>query len=189
MRNTRYYMLTLIENEYVAPVSLNEIKAHLRIDDTAEDTYLAGLVNAAVATLEAHADVDLTQKTYQLVLPCFTSKLQLRRKLVSVESIDYYDSDNELQSLEHFKTFIPQDLPGWLEPVDYWPATYPRTDAVSVTFDAGYEECPAVAKQAICLLVGHWYENREAVVTGTIATELPLAYQHLANMLSYQGVL
>ncbi|WP_028698315.1 MULTISPECIES: head-tail connector protein [Pseudomonas putida group] len=30
-------------------------------------------------------------------------------------------------------------------------------------------------RQGALLLIGHWYANREAVATGTIATELPLA--------------
>lgn len=30
-------------------------------------------------------------------------------------------------------------------------------------------------RQGALLLIGHWYANREAVTTGTIATELPLA--------------
>ncbi|MFG0924205.1 head-tail connector protein [Pseudomonas sp. CJQ_8] len=30
-------------------------------------------------------------------------------------------------------------------------------------------------RQGALLLIGHWYSNREAVATGTIATELPLA--------------
>jgi uncharacterized phage protein (predicted DNA packaging) len=34
-------------------------------------------------------------------------------------------------------------------------------------------------QQAILLLVGHWYANREAVVAGTIATAMPLAVERL----------
>lgn len=34
-------------------------------------------------------------------------------------------------------------------------------------------------EQAILLLVGHWYANREAVAVGTIATEMPLAVERL----------
>ncbi len=36
-------------------------------------------------------------------------------------------------------------------------------------------------KMATLLLIGHWYINREAVVTGTIATTVPLAYESLIS--------
>lgn len=38
-----------------------------------------------------------------------------------------------------------------------------------------------VIKVAILMLVGHWYENREAVVVNSSAVVLPLAYQMLIN--------
>lgn len=34
-------------------------------------------------------------------------------------------------------------------------------------------------EQAVLLLVGHWYANREAVAVGTIATTMPLAVESL----------
>ncbi|WMN15605.1 head-tail connector protein [Pseudomonas piscis] len=34
-------------------------------------------------------------------------------------------------------------------------------------------------EQAVLLLVGHWYANREAVAVGTIATSMPLAVERL----------
>ncbi|BBG85360.1 hypothetical protein AHGSH82_025050 [Aeromonas hydrophila] len=46
------------------------------------------------------------------------------------------------------------------------------------TGEEGQPLTPAL-KLAALLLIGHWYTNREAVVTGTIATTLPLAYDSL----------
>lgn len=55
-------------------------------------------------------------------------------------------------------------------------------DRVLVEADpAGPEEMGLTpdVEQAILLLVGHWYANREAVVTGTISTAVPLAVDRL----------
>ncbi|RRW54815.1 phage gp6-like head-tail connector protein [Pseudomonas fulva] len=41
------------------------------------------------------------------------------------------------------------------------------------------EDFPASFKAALLLLIGHSYANREAIVTGTIAVELPLAVESL----------
>ncbi|BBT38840.1 MULTISPECIES: head-tail connector protein [Pseudomonas] len=47
---------------------------------------------------------------------------------------------------------------------------------------------PASFKVALLLLIGHSYTNREAIVTGTIATELPLAVNsHLWSCRNWSG--
>lgn len=63
-----------------------------------------------------------------------------------------------------------------------WPSTRPQREAVQVVYVAGYgaaSDVPANVRQAILLQVGHMYANREAVVTGTIATTIPLAVRSL----------
>lgn len=47
--------------------------------------------------------------------------------------------------------------------------------AVSVLYKAGLNPIPAPIKQAILLMVGSWYENREEVIVGTITASLPSA--------------
>ncbi len=60
-----------------------------------------------------------------------------------------------------------------------WPGAR-SGEPVVVRYVAGYGvagDVPALLKRAMLLLIGHWYENREAVVvaSGTVATALPLA--------------
>lgn len=59
--------------------------------------------------------------------------------------------------------------------------------AAITTTDAGtglqfVGEMPDTLRSAMLLMVGHWYENREAVVVGTIATPLPMAVDSLLYM-------
>jgi len=74
-----------------------------------------------------------------------------------------------------------------LPPMTYWPHTQPgRSNAVEVDFVVGYgtnaAACPPLLQTAIQLLAAHWYEHREAVVTGTIATEIPLAVDSILRL-------
>jgi uncharacterized phiE125 gp8 family phage protein len=55
----------------------------------------------------------------------------------------------------------------------------PSCETVTIIYQAGYDEIPPQFKQGILLLVGHWYENREAVVLGSVPMEVPLAVSHL----------
>jgi uncharacterized phiE125 gp8 family phage protein len=54
-----------------------------------------------------------------------------------------------------------------------------------VTYVAGYgatsDTVPDAIRHAILLLVGFWFENREGVVVGTIAKELPFAVKSLLD--------
>jgi hypothetical protein len=66
------------------------------------------------------------------------------------------------------------------------------TAVTSTTFTATFAQShasgclincvPETIRTAMRLLVGHWYENREATVVGTTAAELPLAVESLLAM-------
>jgi uncharacterized phiE125 gp8 family phage protein len=42
-------------------------------------------------------------------------------------------------------------------------------------------DAPEDIKQAVVLLVGHWFENREAVVAGSSQEQMPLAVDALLD--------
>lgn len=58
-----------------------------------------------------------------------------------------------------------------------------RADAVTAHFKAGYgpaaKNVPAAIRQAMQLLVGHYYKHSEAVISGTRPTELPMGVRAL----------
>ena len=69
--------------------------------------------------------------------------------------------------------------------------TLPRGPVISVnkpgaviTYTAGYEETPYLVRQAMLLLIGHWYTNREAVIQGS-TTEIDIAVRAMLNQ--YKG--
>jgi Phage gp6-like head-tail connector protein len=50
---------------------------------------------------------------------------------------------------------------------------------IGVTIPVAPAIRPASLDHAVLLLVGHWYANREAVITGTIASTVPMAFDAL----------
>jgi uncharacterized phiE125 gp8 family phage protein len=59
-----------------------------------------------------------------------------------------------------------------------------------VKYSVGYGELssdvPEGIKQAVLITIGNWYENRQTVITGRTATELPLSSQYLLEQYKIQ---
>lgn len=158
-----------------------------------EDGLLSGLIAAAREDCEKFQNRAFITQTWELWLDAWPSKDYIKLPLPplqSVTSIKYYDvDDTEYTFYDSENTdyiFIDtKSEPGWvvLNYGEGWPDAMLRpANAVCVTFVAGYGAASAVprnVKQAMLLLIGNWYENREAVVIGTISSELPLAVDRL----------
>jgi uncharacterized phiE125 gp8 family phage protein len=184
---------TLVNGPDTALISTDDAKVHLRVDHDEEDAYIAGLVQAATDHLDAEHGIlgrALITQRWQLTMQAFPAgALYLPvGRVQQVTSVAYYDTDNAEQALatDQYRLII-NDESAIMELVAgvSWPSTYARSDAVKVQYDTGYGDTPADVPQAIrsaaLLLVGHWYENRDAVIVGTISSELPLAVQTLLS--------
>lgn len=73
---------------------------------------------------------------------------------------------------------IENDTNKQLIAVDQTPVVSTDPDSGAVVPPYQQQLTPAL-RMAALLLISHWYTNREAVVTGTIATTMPLAYESL----------
>jgi uncharacterized phiE125 gp8 family phage protein len=181
------YSLTRTVEPTVEPVSLAEAKRHANVVATDDDTLISALLQAAREQVESDASRALVTQTWRLKLHSFFADLiELPRPpLVSVSSIVYLDQDNVSQTLPAAYYRVDADRsPGviWRDADYTWPTISDQPNAVTITYVAGYGAAaavPARAKQAILLLVGHWYKSREAV--GQVGSEIALTYQRLIN--------
>ena len=72
-----------------------------------------------------------------------------------------------------------------------FPSVASRNDAVLARYTVGYgiaSDVPEIIKQAILLTIGNFYQNRNSVVVGRIATELPQNVKWLLNTYKVQIV-
>nr|WP_300312759.1 head-tail connector protein [Halomonas sp.] len=175
-------------------ITLADAKLHLRLiadlaavgDDTSEDSLLEALIEAAYHHAEARTCMALRQRSETLVLdefPAGDSPIQLPwTPVTGVDAVDFIDLAGIGQSLEasalrlDSRPIYPTLAPSW---GSQWPATIAEPESVTITATVGPSTTPPDVRAALLLLIGHFYEHREAVVTGTIATDLPLGVEML----------
>lgn len=166
------------------PVSLAEAKAHLRVDHDHEDATISALVASATSYLDGWSGIlgrALVTQTWQQDMSELPGSGVVRLPLApvrAVESILYRDPEGNMRNLapDAYSAPLADGLGPFIR-VRERPATSRADDAVSVIFSAGYggpEDVPPALRQAILLLIGHWYRNREAVTEGA-AVELPFS--------------
>lgn len=194
----RSYFMAQPDSE---PVTLDEAKRHARIfvdDDQAEDDSISALIVAAREKLESKVSRAFVSRSVEAYFPSFPTcdggRIRLPRPpLASVESITYVDHDGVIQTIDPADYAVSVGTPGTVRPAPGkgWPTSIGGFDsAVKITYTAGYGDpsaVPAVAKLCIKILVAHWYDRREPIVTGTIVAGIPFTVDALADALRWGG--
>lgn len=179
------------------PVSLTEAKAHLRVLHSSDDTYITALIAAATGMLDGRSGIlgrALVTQSWEFRLDSFPhcSKVELPlAPLVSVASVKYIDEAGAEQTMSSSlyvvdtATFKGQVRLAYNE---NWPETRCEEHAVRIVFTAGFGAAAAVPmpiKQAMLLMIGHWYLNREAVSEEALK-EVPMAAKYLLAPYRFQ---
>lgn len=180
----------------VAVVSYAEAKAQIRSDNDAERSLVEGYIAAAVQWMdgpEGWLGRSLGEQTLELSTDCLTDRRLPFGPVIDVVSVSYADS----AGTEHTIPDSSYELVEGCLHAPNWPATSGRPGSVRIRYRAGYSDVvtpangetpevrvstvPAPIRQAMLLLVGHWFRNRETIVTGTIATSLPFSVEALLS--------
>jgi uncharacterized phiE125 gp8 family phage protein len=176
----------LVTGPATEPLTYAEVKAFLRLNDDSEQTFVTTLITIARQIVEGQTWRPLISQTWSLQfdkseLTLFISNIN-KAPIISIDTVSYYDTDNVLQTLS--PTLYETDIYG--NPARFRlksiPSVYDRMGALIVNFVCGYTNAAAVPqaiKQAMLLIIGHLYENRSDVLTGTQVNEIPMASRYL----------
>lgn len=175
----------------VEPLTTAEAKLHLRIDHDDEDSYIDGLITTARLYCEDVSQRALITRTYTARLDRWPgSVIELPYPpLLAVTSIKYTDIDGNESTYSSANYLVDAHRePGRIALKNgvSWPSvTLQEINGVEIVWTAGYgaagSDVPERYRQAMLLLIGHYYENREAIMVaqGANMATLPLALDAL----------
>jgi uncharacterized phiE125 gp8 family phage protein len=166
----------------VEPLALAEAKAFLRVEHGDDDALIAALIAAARQHVEAATRRALINQTWRLVRDAWPDDgriAALPAPLRQVTAARVYDAAGAAHTISP-SVFVVDTAaaPGVLA---FFPGTLAAPGraraGIEIDIETGYgaaaANVPEPLRQAIRLLVSHWYENRAVVVAGNTMTELP----------------
>jgi hypothetical protein len=191
MTNYFYYQTPvdydLITGTSTLVVTLDEVKAQLRISGNTEDSYLTNLILSATNYFELKSGRDLINKTYATYPDNFPGNsggyapvlygsyyglgspiLLKKSRLQSVTSIEYY-KDDALVTFSSSNYYFTKEANNWpqifLKQDSNWPTDLDnRAQAVKITFVCGFgttaADVPMSIKQCLLQMITYLYENR-----------------------------
>lgn len=173
--------LTITDGPDTEPVTLAEAQAHLRVDSDDDEDLISGLITAAREYCEQAQGRAYVTRAYQYVCDVASAVELPMPPCASVEGVAARSSagvDTDLVEGTDYEVDTDGEL-GVVE-VTSWPAD---TEHLVVEYTAGYGDAadvPQRMKQAVLMLIGHWYEQRETA--GRSSAEVPFGVETLINM-------
>lgn len=179
--------VTVVTEPAVEPLALPEVKLNLRYPYDYEDVLIRALITAARKYVETATGRALITQTLRLTRDHFpgwsegyTFRLPMP-PLQTVTNIQYTDDAGVTQTVTAAEYVVDaSSTPGRIALADgyYWPTDgIDQIASVKVNYVAGYGlavSVPQTIKQAMHLLIAHWFVNREAVAPGSF-NEVPMA--------------
>lgn len=164
------------------PITVSDVKANSRIDGDAEDMLISALIGAALDRAEMETGRAFAPQSWRLVMDQFPNGdiiIPLGPITDQVE-IEYDNADGLQVVAPDDYSVDTASADGRLVPVDGWPESSGTVNSVRVLFEVGYD-CPEDVKQALLLMIGHWYEHREDA-TETVLAPIPYGVAALLGL-------
>lgn len=165
------------------PIELAEAKERLGIRTAARDAEIVRLIKAAREHIEDYTDHILARRSLKIHGTGWSGRSPLLMHFRPLDgavltAVRRYLADGTLEAVPGAALIGDRVFPA---EGSAWPSA-PYGHEVEV--EAGYADAADIPEQliqAMLLLVGHWFENHEAVIVGTSAAELPLGVKDLCR--------
>ncbi len=165
----------------VEPVSLADMKAFLRVETGDDDDIITALIAGSRIHVEAQTRRALVTQSWRLSRDSWPEDGRLTvlpAPLQTLTAARVYDVDGTANEIDT-EAFVPD--PG-ASALAFAPRALPmpgrRAAGIELDVVVGYgdnaSDVPEPLRQAIRLLVAHWYENRGLVANGAARAPLPL---------------
>lgn len=156
------------------PVSVAELKTHLRIDSAESDAELTMVIASAISRVDGWSGTlgrCLIRQVWRQDYSCFPAcdRIVLPFPSVTATEVKYSDTSNAEQTLSASDYSLHETAAGTvlvLAGAASWPSVYDRADAVRIAMTVGYglnaDDVPAQIRWAIMMLAADLWRNREA---------------------------
>ncbi len=185
--------LVLTSGPALEPVSLAEAKAHLRLETNDDDTLLQSLITTSRLHIEAALGLALLTQSWSWMFDHWPRGERIVLPLRPVQAITHVrvwrqDGTSEILPADSF-ILDGQGNPARPSPVcalARWssrpggPPTASRSPSRPASAPAA-ADVPATIRQALLLLVAHWYEHREPVEIGASMNAVPVMVSELLH--------
>jgi len=171
------------------PVTFEEAKLHARVEHSEEDTLIQGMIEAATVYCEKIQKKMYGRQTWQVAFDHFPMYPEIILRKAPFHSLKKFYYRNELSEEVLFvegSDFMVDDTGLFAKIILLeafrFPTDHASGNAFRIEFDCGNDDMAdveATVRQAILMLVSHWYDNRGSVVIGVVSKELEFAVSAL----------
>ncbi len=173
----------------IEPVSLSQVKNHLKIETSADDDLILRLVSTARQYVERVSQHVLIEQVWRVYFNHWPEDNELALPVMPVsfiEALRTYSAQDDVSEIDpsHYYADLVSTPPKLvLRHSRSWMNSSRPANGIEIELTAGYgplaSDVPAPFCQAILLLTAHWYENRNASCAQSLQQDIGKEVQRL----------
>lgn len=178
--------VSLVTGPTSRPITLDEVKRHLRIETNDDDLYLESLIDCAITHLESVSGLKLITQTWRQYLDKLPDDNTVRLAVYPVRaiiSVVYFDANGDEQEVPNTQLELDRFSNPARLMVSSSFSIASAFNGIEIQIKAGFGnisiDVPDSLLRALLILIAHNYEFRGAVPMGDIPASEPHGFRTL----------